>query len=151
MEECELCGRKTESVAVVLVEDVEFRVCDRCAEGKKIVSRPKERQRVPQSSYQRPGGDAEEEILVANYGEVIRKGREAMDLPLKVVAEMLNEKHSLLLRIEEQEARPPTELRKKIERLLNVKLMEKPKDYESKQAGKPGGKPTIGDFLAPEA
>jgi uncharacterized protein (TIGR00270 family) len=147
MEECELCGKKTDSATVVIIEDVEFRVCDRCADGKKVVSKPRQR---AQQLQQRRTGDEQEEILIANYGEAIRKGREKMDLPLKVVAEMLNEKYSLLRRIEEQQARPPTELCKKLERLLGIKLTENAKDYEDKgsaQQQKAGGKPTIGDFL----
>jgi uncharacterized protein (TIGR00270 family) len=153
MEDCELCGRKTDSVNVILVEDIEFRVCDRCAEGKKVISRPKGMKKDPHREVHNIKQDsgAQEEILVANYGEVIRKGREVMDLPLKVVAEMLNEKHSLLRRIEEQNAKPPVELRKKLEHLLNIKLTELPKDYDEGKiaSSRPTGKPTIGDFLEP--
>jgi uncharacterized protein (TIGR00270 family) len=147
MEECELCGRKTDSVTVVLVEDVEFRVCSRCAEGKKVVSKPKQRLQKAQFPARNPEG--QEEILIANFGETIRKGREKMDLPLKVVAEMLNEKLSLLRRIEDQQVRPPAELCKKLERLLSIKLTERAKDYEETGGAqqKAGGKPTIGDFL----
>lgn len=147
MEDCELCGRKTEAVNIVEVESVEFRVCQKCTEGKKLVYKHQlhdnARHRNPEIVKKEP-----EYLLVQNYGEKIRKAREKLDLPLKVVAEMLNEKHSLLLRVEEERTKPTPVLLKKLERFLGVSLVENPQDGES-LAVRTGaaGSATVGEFI----
>jgi putative transcription factor len=47
-----------------------------------------------------------------------------MKLPLSVLAERLAEKESFLERIEAEKTRPSIELAKKLEKELNVKLLE---------------------------
>lgn len=143
MEECEVCGRESGNISIIDIESVELRACPRCSEGKKVIRRPGAGA-ATRITMQQP---KEEDKLVQDFGERMRKGREAMNLPLKVVAEMLNEKHSLLLRIEEQKTMPSVALTKKLERFLGIKLMEE-KDIESTPSGQgKGGKATLGDFI----
>ena len=145
MEECEVCGRESGNISVIEIEGVELRACPRCSEGKKVIRRDQ-----PPARAMRMGlpQEREEETLVENFGERIRKGREKMKLPLKVVAEMLNEKHSLLLRVEEGKTMPSVELTKKLEKFLGIKLMEG-SDIGGEAPRQGGsGKATIGDFLS---
>lgn len=146
MEDCELCGRKTDAASVVQVEGVEFRVCEKCVVGKKVVYRHQihdnARSRKPQQLPKE-----EQFLLVENYGEVIRKARERMDLPLKVVAEMLNEKHSLLLRIEEQRAKPTQDLVVKLQKFLEVNLMEKQEPQAEGRYASSAKGATLGEFI----
>jgi putative transcription factor len=148
MEDCELCGRKTDAASVVEVEGVEFRVCEKCVVGKKVIYKHQmhdnARGRRPQ---QQTVPKEDQFILVANYGEVIRKARERMDLPLKVVAEMLNEKHSLLLRIEEERAKPTQDLVKKLEKFLEVSLMEKQEQQGEGRSSPSTKQATLGEFV----
>jgi ribosome-binding protein aMBF1 (putative translation factor) len=54
----------------------------------------------------------------------MKEARERMKIPIKVLAEMLNEKETLLSRVEQQKTLPPEELRKKLERALGITLQE---------------------------
>jgi uncharacterized protein (TIGR00270 family) len=78
---------------------------------------------------------AEEAELVANYGEVIRKAREALGLPVKVLAERISEKESTLVRIEKQKAQLTEKERKKLEKELGIHLLAKAD--EKKVAARP--------------
>ena len=109
MEECELCGAQTKNAYVVNVEDVELRVCAKCAQGKKVLSKPSYKIAAKATRPKRE----EDQPLVENYGKVIRAARDRMDLPLKVLAEMLNEKETLLSRVEQQSTLPTMKLMKK--------------------------------------
>lgn len=146
MEDCELCGRPTDAASVVQVEGVEFRVCQKCVVGKKVVY---QHQLHENASSRRPKPVPKEDqfLLVEGYGEVIRKARERMDLPLKVVAEMLNEKHSLLLRIEEERAKPTQALVIKLEKFLNVSLLEKQEPQAEGKYFASGKGATLGEFV----
>jgi putative transcription factor len=146
MEECELCGAPTKSVYIVNVEDVELRVCAKCAQGKKVITTHEYKPAVARKAT-RPRSE-EEQSLVENYGKVIREARERMKLPIKVLAEMLNEKETLLARIEQQSTMPTMKLTKMLEKALSIKLIE---SAESPGAGSvTGGKKsnaTLGEFI----
>lgn len=146
MEECELCGAKTNDIYIVDVEDVELRVCAKCSKGKKIVSKIEQRQSRPKQ-FAKPA-KAEEAQLVENYGIAIHNARESMRLPLKVLAEMINEKETLLLRIEQQRTLPSIELTKKLEKALRIKLAEtaQPQGTRSRSIGS-GDRITIADYM----
>ncbi len=124
MEECELCGRSMSIIHTVNVEGVELRVCAKCATGKKVLrtESQSDAQKGRQAPVRKPDDDSVE--LVADYGTRIRKARERLRLPLKVLAEMLNEKEHFLARVEAQKTVPPDNLAKKIERALDITLLE---------------------------
>jgi putative transcription factor len=147
MEDCELCGKKTDAANVIDVEGVEFRVCQKCTVGKKVVYK---HQMHDNARKRNPIALSTEEpyIVVQNYGEVIRKGREKLDLPLKVVAEMISEKHSLLLRVEENKMKPTPALVIKLEKFLGISLMEKQDQGGAEGGYTPKAKPaTMGEFI----
>ncbi|MCL4373813.1 MAG: multiprotein bridging factor aMBF1 [Candidatus Marsarchaeota archaeon] len=150
MEECELCGRKIEHAYVIEVEGVELRVCSDCATGKHIISEPKEAKQQNQAQMRHAQKKSSDDYeLVDGYGSMIRNAREAMKLPLKVLAEMLNEKETLLLRIEEQKTQPSVELVKKLEKALSIKLhsAEQTNAGASAQRGSASNEASIGEFL----
>lgn len=124
MEECELCGRDMNVIHTVNVEGAELRVCAKCAVGKKILHT--ENQSVVQAKGSTIKKKSEEDAveLVSDYGTRIRKARENLRLPVKVLAEMLNEKERFLTRVESQKTVPPDNLVKKIEKVLNISLFE---------------------------
>jgi putative transcription factor len=149
VEDCELCGRPTKDIYVLNVENVELRACASCAKGKKVIRTEMEPQMQRlKPAFQRPRRVSDEDRqLVEDYQNVIRNAREGMKIPLKVLAEMLNEKEHLLLRIEEGKTMPTIELTKKLEKALKIKLTEEPKEPEKKfTAGKSQGA-TLGDFV----
>ncbi len=146
MEECELCGRKISTAYIIEVGAAHLRVCQKCAEGKKVVAIEKAEKEA--SIMQKPvhkQNDAEMPELIENYGNAIRNARNRMQLPLKVLAEMINEKESLLLRIEENKAMPSLELAKKLEKALHIKLEDT--STQESYAPKKGDKASLGEFF----
>ncbi|MDE1869005.1 MAG: TIGR00270 family protein [Candidatus Micrarchaeota archaeon] len=150
MEDCELCGNPTQDIYVVSVEDVELRVCAKCAKGKKVISTQsdasKKKTRAPRFAMPQKKKE-EDQSLVENYGAVMREARERMQIPLPVLAEMLNEKETLLLRIEQQQTLPPIALTKKLEKALKIKLIDESVDTEAHTSRGGGDKVTLGDFI----
>jgi putative transcription factor len=150
MEDCELCGNPTSTVFVVNVEDVELRVCPKCAKGKRVVYKEEPKRAIAKKGLitkpkkLRP----EEAEIVEDYGTIVRKARESMRLPIKVLGEMINEKQSLLLRVEQQRTKPSMVLAKKLEKALNIKLEQENEDTHAKrelQSGKNNA--TLGEFV----
>jgi len=65
-----------------------------------------------------------DEVLIEDYGEVIKNTRKAKGYSLEQFAQMINEKSSLLQKIEKSEFNPPQNLIVKIERKLDISLRE---------------------------
>jgi putative transcription factor len=125
--ECEICGRNTDDLYEVNVEGAVMLVCEKCSRGKSVLhtfgrEAKKPAGAAPAASARESEG---EEEIVENYGEVIRAAREALGLPIRVLAEKINETESSLARIERQKAPPGDKARKKLEKELGIKLMAK--------------------------
>lgn len=142
MYDCEICGKQTESLYVIDVEGAQLSVCVRCAKGKNVIdeigeSGEPERHKVASRKE-------EVEVIVEGYGEKIRKAREAMGIPLKTLGEMINEKKSTLLRVEEEKMQPNVQLAAKLEKALGIKLNMKAEEEEKGSTPK-SGPITLGD------
>jgi len=136
------------------IEGTIVSVCDACLSyGKEIkeavkpvaVSRPAVRKRVSTSL---PGVD-EETVLVSDYGKKIIKARIKLDLKRENFAKKINEKESVIRRIELQEMVPDDKLIKKLEYALDIKLRETYKKPSIK-GGKSDQELTIGDIIEVE-
>ncbi|MBI4399808.1 TIGR00270 family protein [Candidatus Micrarchaeota archaeon] len=141
MEECEICGTG-ESGYRVMVEGAKLNVCSDCSKHGKLITGPMpERRRVFQKR-------AEKELdLVPGYGQIVKNARLKMKIERTVLAEMLNEKESFIARIEEESTRPSEQLARRMEKQLEVKLLE---EITYEQAGKEekGSKElTFGDIV----
>lgn len=158
MEECELCGNKTENIFVIDVDGVELRVCTRCAQGKRVIYKKEAGAKAHAGSARNynPGAHhaaathgtrAEDSEIVEGYGSIIRNARESMQLPIKVLAEMINEKQSLLLRVEQERTRPSQTLAKKLEKALGIKLERAVDTDKSQIHGKGKESATLGEFV----
>ncbi len=147
MYDCEICGKKTDTLYIIDVEGVELTSCAKCAEGKDVVDtigadEGKDAQRRTAAQRQQP---VPEEEVVEGYGDMIRKARESMGLPLTVLAERINEKESTLNRVEHGRMLPTAALTKKLEKHLGIKLTMVPEpEKKTQSAGRPGPL-TLGD------
>ncbi len=146
MEECELCGCKMNDIYIVSVESTDLRVCSSCAKGKKLLYKEVEEQKG--AGQRKTIRKKEEDVeLVEGYGRKIHTARDQMQLPLKVLAEMINEKEGHMLRVEEEKTIPSIELTKKIEKVLNIKITQPKGDEPKVHTGKGPGGVTLGDFF----
>ncbi|MDE1825038.1 MAG: TIGR00270 family protein [Candidatus Micrarchaeota archaeon] len=124
MESCEICGKNTEKIYLARIEEANMWVCESCSRGKKII-KSVNLEKGSNSPAPKIGVGADEEEVVEHYGEQIRKAREKLGLPVRVLAERIAEKESTLERIEKEKGLPTDKLRKKIEKELGIKLTSK--------------------------
>ena len=126
---CELCGapdanRKAE------IEGAVLNVCANCVNlGKematvKMIERPKPKIRMPSSM---------DYDLKDNFGSLIRKSREKKGLTQEELAAKIKEKHSIIKQIEHG-WEPPLAVIRKLEKYLNINLIEASaeSDYKTK-------------------
>ncbi|MDE1860939.1 MAG: TIGR00270 family protein [Candidatus Micrarchaeota archaeon] len=129
MEECEICGKPTSTQYAISLEGAEMLVCRACSEGKHVnaVYGPEKDTVKPirgsSAAKSANTSDLSGPDLIDNYGDAIRKARETLGLPMKVVAEKISEKESTLKRVEEQKMLPSPALVKKLEKELGIKLI----------------------------
>jgi len=90
--------------------------------------------------------EGEETILVDNYGKIIIEARKKRNLTREEFSKKINEKESVIRRVETGEMRPNDALVEKIERFLEIKLKM---TYEKTLIGKKKlkGKLTLGDVV----
>ena len=141
MATCEICGNQIlEKVDRVYVEGNLLTVCKSCSKRGKPSSHQQNIQKTGNpSSYQqniqkigfpRPKKIVKTEnitfddtrILVSNLSEIIRKSRMSRGLTHEQLGLSLNERASLLRKIESGSIKPDEELTKKLERFFRIPL-----------------------------
>ena len=139
--ECPICGGKIWGRGEkVLIEGAKIIVCQSCAQfGVRTKSKPKITVKSkklypkPKSSVKkvvRPRGIEESVEIVSDYVVKIRNARNARGLNQDQFAQKLNEKPSLLRRIEAGKVEPTIKLAKKIEEVYNIKLLKQVDEIE---------------------
>lgn len=130
MGSCELCGNESDSLKKAKIEGAVLKVCDSCSSiGKEVSgssSQKKKRKKKKKSRKKRS-----REVLVPDYGEKVKDARESKQLSIKEVARDLNEKESLISKIEKQELKPDKALAKKFSDKFGLTLYTNPEvsDY----------------------
>lgn len=148
MVQCEMCGAETGSPKTVKIEGAELEVCDDCADfGTEVVqedsgststkystsSGGKTSSSGSTSSQSSSGGSSssggrrrdmfdEMDELASDYNERIREARETADLTQEELANSLNEKLSLIKKLEHGDMMPSDEVQQKLERKLDISL-----------------------------
>ncbi len=167
---CEMCGKEG-PLKTAKIEGNKMRVCGDCAKFGQVVE-PASSSGGTSSS----GGSASEtnkpniqaglekrkqkkrrdvfsdrdKVLVEDYGDRVRKARQKKDLTPEELSDQINEKKSVISHTERNDHHPSDDLVKKLERALDITLMEKPQHTELAQSQtKPSsaGKVTLGDLL----
>lgn len=146
---CDMCG-KQESLLKALIEGVEMNVCKGCASFGKILSAPSSfgRARGPLNAA-KPRVPEVTEGIVEEYALKIKQAREKRKVTQEEFAKMLNVHESLLRNIEAGKQKPALDLARRLEKQLNIVLVEKvtEEEGEEKQQRSSKGSMTIGDML----
>ncbi len=143
---CEMCGKETETTSRVRLERTVLALCGDCAHfgvpvdppvSPPVAESPAGRRPLPQAGARAPGGGRrmEERDLYREIGEMelapdwskrVRVAREARTWTPEDLGKKLNEKKSVVLKIESGSFRPPDALVRKLENLLKVRLRADP-------------------------
>jgi putative transcription factor len=157
---CEMCGRPLPVVGTIDVEGARMRVCQGCMRFGKPVAEPSApgpeatpagrmerglRQRQ-QRMAERSANLESDEDLVADFGERVRRARQAKRLKVEDVARAINEKASIVQKIESGTFHPDPVVTAKLERALGVRLREKVEEVHTAKPAPSGGL-TIGDLI----
>ena len=118
---CDLCGKVHEGLIRTAIESAELNVCPDCVKFGKALAPL--RGRAQQSSPKKAEVKEEKvKLLVEDYGKAIKNKRQSMGLSQKDFAAKLNEKESVIHKIETGALEPSFELAEKLEKILGIKL-----------------------------
>ncbi|MCK4757847.1 MAG: TIGR00270 family protein [Thermoplasmata archaeon] len=158
---CEMCGKEVRT-KLMMVEGAPLNLCESCqrfsagevvvrTEKGQVVSTPvaerlakRERRMTSRDIYSQQG----EKIIADNYGERVRNRRREMNLSQEELAKKINEKKSIIVKIENQDIRPSDKLIATLERMLGISLKEAVEEVDV-QSGKEAYSRslTLGDFI----
>jgi len=160
--QCEMCGEPIRGAPkLVRVEGAELQVCSKCEKFGTEVQQVR-RTDLVRPSQARPGAakapvaspsayrkrdlfDYMEGDIVEDYADRIRKARMEKGLSQKDLAMQMKEKEHLIQKIENSDLIPEENVRKKLEKVLEIHLVDAPVDEtEQKVQGKLGA--TLGDL-----
>ena len=125
MASCQLCGRDVDSLKKAKIEGATLKVCDSCADmGETVETKSKKKRKKKKRN--RTSSNRKSQVLTSNYGEMIKKARENEKLSIKEVADSLNEKESVIKKIEGEDLKPEKSLASKIEKKFGIELYVNP-------------------------
>jgi len=161
--QCEMCGETIRGTAkLVRVEGAELQVCTKCEKfGTEVQQVRRTDIARPSTAAPRPGKtpttvvpadrrkrdlfDYMEGEIVEDYAARIRKARMDKGLSSKDLAMQIKEREHLIKKIENSELIPEEDVRKKLEKILEIRLIDAPvPDAEKKVQSKLT--PTLGDL-----
>lgn len=131
--QCEICGKES-TLKRTVVERTALMVCPQCQKfgidkEENFVPIPinvvERLERREKKLKEKDIFEGKEEILADDYSQKIRNARKRMNLTIEDLGKKINEKRTIIAKIEKGEMIPTDELVKKLERALHIKLMEK--------------------------
>ncbi len=108
----------------VVIDGNVYSVCPECAKLGKVIGKVEYgRREEPKRPILEPEFDETmQEMLVPDYGEVIKRARQSRGMSRKELARALSIREGLLAKIENQELIPEDKIRRKLEKFLGIKL-----------------------------
>lgn len=142
---CEMCGKDTDSLTAVRVESSVLQLCADCAKFGQAVAPAASPSPPPRGGYSEYPeartpltvrarrteerdvfADMPELELAPDWAQRIRHQRERLGWTPEEFGKRLNEKKSLVLKLETGSFRPPDATLRKVERLLKIRLTVDP-------------------------
>lgn len=128
------------------IEGAVIEVCERCSKfGTKVNVSPTY---IPIKKTIKVSELGETDLeLVPDYGRIIARVRESKGLTRYDLAKKINEKESVIKRVEDEELEPDEELIRKIEDFLDIRLREKNETVVLQRREKKKLPLTVGDVV----
>ena len=153
---CEICGKSIEGRPLrTKIDGSVMEVCEDCSKFGKIQKTPpkprsivRKKPKQQTKNIQQRRRDEPTEELIENYNTIIRKKREEKKWSREDLGNKINEKVSVINRLESGKMVPDIRLAKKLENILKITLIEKIDDIDLeafKNSSSNG--PTLGDIV----
>ncbi|MDW7989826.1 MAG: multiprotein bridging factor aMBF1 [Archaeoglobaceae archaeon] len=146
---CEICGKEIRAPGhKIIVEGTELSVCTSCKKyGSENVSAARQvdvkriiiKRRKPQTKVEF------KEELVENYNLIIKTEREKRGWSQEQLAKKIQEKESVIKKIENAEITPEPEIIEKLEKIFSLKLRESIPEVKIDKVSQMT--PTLGDIV----
>jgi putative transcription factor len=155
MADCDMCGANGKLIKVK-VENTIMNLCSNCQKYGTPLGQTKGKSFANNSFFSKKKENIPEveEYIVSDYGQRIKAKRERLKIKPEEFAKKLNEKESLLLKIENSSLEPNFVLAKKIEQFLKIQLVltrsnsKIQEEFEKqKEQGESNTNLTFGDIL----
>ena len=174
MPQCEMCGSEQSSLTTVKVEGAELQLCDECKEFGTEVRTESSSAGSTKYSTSSSGGSSgsagstgsgaggsggggssrrrrdmfdDMDEIVADYDQRIREARESRGLSQEDLAKELNEKASLIRKLERGDMLPSDDVRSKLETELEISLIEGEDADDTEWSGDSSTTTTLGDVV----
>ena len=152
---CEMCGSETRLYKAE-IEGTMLNVCEHCAKFGKVIAsihdrrhiekiqthREKEKKAVPMLSKEELT-----EGIVEGFAGIIKEKRESLNLKQEDFAKKINEKVSLIHKIETGSFEPDIKLARKIEKFLKIRIVEQKEASSFHLEKTKSDSFTLGDFI----
>ncbi|HVP95457.1 MAG TPA: multiprotein bridging factor aMBF1 [Methanoregulaceae archaeon] len=160
--QCELCGAKARVLKNVRIEGANLQVCPQCEHYGVEISQPRVSQNKISTSGKRPAGtvpatppvrkrrdmfDMIEGDIVDDYGDRIKHARMERGWTQKDLAMELMVRELLIKKIENNDLIPEDDIRQKLEKTLDIRLIDISEDERDNQKQK-NLIPTLGDVIS---
>lgn len=143
MPSCQLCGEDSDNLKKTKIEGALMKVCSSCSDmGEVVEQKKKKTKKKKKKTTYRP---KDNEKLANNYGERIKQARENRQLSMKELADSLNEKASLIKKVEREDLKPEKSLANKLSKELEITLYVNPEVYDTSVESTDNKKATLGD------
>ncbi len=144
--ECEICGRTIERVIPVRIEGTLMRTCQACSRFG--VRETEKRRKGPPKAGGYGGKISLPKVeFVEDYPEVIKKGREGKGLTQDEMGNLINERASVISRLEAGRMVPDLKLARKLERILGVEILGEEGEERPKAPRSAKRELTLGDVV----
>ncbi|WP_435069615.1 multiprotein bridging factor aMBF1 [Haloplanus sp. C73] len=170
MPQCEMCGAESSSLTTTKVEGAELDLCDECSDfGTEVRTESSSSSSTKYSTSSSSGSSSSSqsasggsssggstrrrdmfddmEEVATDYDERIRTAREDRGWTQEDLANELNEKASLIRKLERGDVLPSDEVQTKLERELDISLSEGASGDDSDWSGGSSTTTTLGDVV----
>lgn len=141
MSKCQICGKEVDSTVKTKIEGAVMQTCDSCAEmGEKVNTQKKKKKKKKRRRK------SSQKTLANDYGSRVKEAREDKELSISELSDSLNEKTSVIKKIETEDLKPDKPLAGKLSKELDIELYVNPEvtDYDDTSDGDTR-KATLGD------
>ena len=160
---CEMCGQEVPGLRKITIDRSVLSVCSRCVKfdsgspsskaGEQSTVSGTISERLERREKRQKTKDVLEQVqeeLALDYSSRISKARSSMGMSQKDLGKKINEKKSVVAKLEHGDMVPDDKLIRKLERALDISIREKLSPVAVPKKSDPSKSMTLGDFIKTE-